>query len=327
MPPGVRPPFPPPPFMPPGMGGMGPPPFSPPPGMVPPAMPPSASLSPPAPGMSPMSVMPPLAMPPPSAPAFVPASNSQGAQPAAVTSVSPAPPLALPNPSLAQTNPSFKKATELKWANANFSPVSLKSSVSVSAPLTVLRCRTRFVHDTRHITSSLSTVRRPRVRLPRNTGVRSELGLKIFCRRIYNPFIVQSARSGSSRRREEGAGGGLPVRPIIHVVSSSFSVRSSHSACLMLFHLLYRPSCFFAQGEGEKLISGARPFLFTSSFRLLLYVGLASILSVFLSHARVWFMIVCTVGRSFSTLYYLDMQRCRNNEKVRLPNSVALTHI
>lgn len=34
------------------------------------------------------------------------------------------PQLTLPNPALAQTLPEFKKPTELKWTDPNFSPVS-----------------------------------------------------------------------------------------------------------------------------------------------------------------------------------------------------------
>jgi len=106
VPPGARPPFPPPPFLPPGV--------SPPPGFTPPA----------------------TTVTPPAAPTFVPASS--GALPSTNTTpgsgssalpisttpaISASPPeLKLPNPALAQTNTSFKKSTELKWSDPNFSP-------------------------------------------------------------------------------------------------------------------------------------------------------------------------------------------------------------
>ncbi|OBZ69287.1 hypothetical protein A0H81_10885, partial [Grifola frondosa] len=71
----------------------------------PPIPPPPASASPPS--------------APPSAPTFVPASTvSAPAPPAQPAEI---PPLSLPNPSLAQTNPPFKKATDLKWSDPNFS--------------------------------------------------------------------------------------------------------------------------------------------------------------------------------------------------------------
>lgn len=96
--PGARPPFPPPPFGHPGMPG-----FSPPPGMTPPI--PSASMSPPPP------------------PTFVPAASTNIST--STASVQSAPlELKLPDPSLAQTNPPFKKATDLKWSDPNFSPVN-----------------------------------------------------------------------------------------------------------------------------------------------------------------------------------------------------------
>lgn len=94
---GIRPPFPPP-FLPPGA----PPTFVPPVGIPPPAQ--STSVSPP----------PPIPGPPPAHP--LPTFN--------VGNI-PHPPaeLSLPNPGLSQTNPPFKKSTELKWSDANFSPV------------------------------------------------------------------------------------------------------------------------------------------------------------------------------------------------------------
>ncbi|KAF8886864.1 hypothetical protein CPB84DRAFT_1749847 [Gymnopilus junonius] len=131
------PPFPPgaPPF-PPG-GPMGRPPFPPPPFMPPPGM------SPPGP---PGAFSPPNPLPPPQ---FVPAQNPSGppvtapapALPPHAPSGSQAPPapshpeplrrqeprvrqpvLTLPNGVTSQTNPEFKKATDLKFKDANFSP-------------------------------------------------------------------------------------------------------------------------------------------------------------------------------------------------------------
>ncbi len=152
-PPGVRPPFPPP-FLPPGMPLPGAPPtaFSPPPGMFPPGV-----HVPPIPGASPISPPPGVpGAPPPGAPAFVPAiappsqtiqptydqqqhqhqhqhqqqpqQQQQAQQP--VSTVPPTP-LVLPDPSLAQVNPTFKKATVLKWSDANFSPVRCCTPLSL----------------------------------------------------------------------------------------------------------------------------------------------------------------------------------------------------
>ncbi|KAF6747022.1 hypothetical protein DFP72DRAFT_822298 [Ephemerocybe angulata] len=136
MPPGMSPPLPGPPGMgapPPGMSPMGGPPMGP-PGMSPPM---GMSGMPP-PGMA-MGGLPPRPGPPPT-PTFVPAQQSQGQQssqpsqqPSQPESQGQAqgqetiPPLTLPNPSLKQKNPEFKKATELKWNDANFSPEERRS--------------------------------------------------------------------------------------------------------------------------------------------------------------------------------------------------------
>ncbi|PPR01752.1 hypothetical protein CVT24_001815 [Panaeolus cyanescens] len=143
-PPGFMPPFPPggpppPGFVPPpGMPGVPPipgrPPFMPPP-FLPPGVPPPPGFTPPPgaiPGVPPM----PAAAPPPT---FVPASKPPagptppvGSGPSPTTAAPPVQPkvttqvrqpvLTLPNPSLAQTNPEFKKPTDLKVKDANFSP-------------------------------------------------------------------------------------------------------------------------------------------------------------------------------------------------------------
>ncbi|GBE90211.1 hypothetical protein SCP_1900600 [Sparassis crispa] len=110
---GMRPPFPPPSFLPPGVV-----PSFPPSGATPPTMP----VTPVAPGSS---VSPPpllrvsgvSALPAVATPAAVP-------QPVSTTP----PPLTLPHPSLAQTNPPFKKATVLKWSDANFAPEEKRAS-------------------------------------------------------------------------------------------------------------------------------------------------------------------------------------------------------
>ncbi|KAI0748755.1 hypothetical protein C8Q80DRAFT_1319375 [Daedaleopsis nitida] len=120
-PPGVRPPFPPP-FMP-GVPppGLPPPGFSPPPGVLPPGMP-----MPPVPGASPHPPGMPGA-PAPSAPAPAAAAAQPVAPPQQPSSSVPPPPLVLPNPQLAQVNPSFKKGTNLKWSDPNFSPEESRS--------------------------------------------------------------------------------------------------------------------------------------------------------------------------------------------------------
>ncbi|KXN93325.1 hypothetical protein AN958_00249, partial [Leucoagaricus sp. SymC.cos] len=158
--PGGLPPGPPPPGFPfpPGFPPGGPPPFPPPPGgarppFPPPFLPPGVT---PPPGFSGFSPPPPSAAgvpgaSPPPPPNFVPATiqplsqqpppggastpqppqppqPSQPQQPSAAPAPgigqgqSKPPQLTLPNPALKQTLPEFKKPTELKWTDANFSP-------------------------------------------------------------------------------------------------------------------------------------------------------------------------------------------------------------
>jgi hypothetical protein len=109
------------------------PPFPPGPGL-PPMQPPGFV---PHPGMPPPSAPTMAAAPPP--PRFVPAQNAQtsAASPSAHSEqIQPSssemqrpevrvrqPVLSLPDPSRSQTNPDFKKATDLKFKDANFSPV------------------------------------------------------------------------------------------------------------------------------------------------------------------------------------------------------------
>ncbi|KAJ7578505.1 hypothetical protein C8J56DRAFT_797331 [Mycena floridula] len=131
-PPGAMPGAPPfPPF--PGMGfPPGPPPpgfpFPPPPGMIP-GMPPPPGFGIPPPGMMP-PMPPPMARGPPN---FVPQQAGASAPPPLAPQPSAEPPKpaepkarptqpTLPNPALKQTNPDFKKPTELKYADANFQP-------------------------------------------------------------------------------------------------------------------------------------------------------------------------------------------------------------
>ena len=135
------PPFPPPPGMslPPGF-----PPFPPPPGMSPPGMP-NTGTPPIIPGATPR---PPSAAATPftpggyaSPPTFVP--QSQQPQQQHQTS---APQLTLPDPSLAQTNPDLKKKTDLKWSDANFSPVSLPRARLLNRTDIQLQEERRAVH-------------------------------------------------------------------------------------------------------------------------------------------------------------------------------------
>lgn len=122
MPPGPPPPgfpMPPPPGMIPPPGGFPPgvPPFQPPfmppvPGMTPPFPPPvPGGPTPPPPARAPVA-------PPPT---FVPASSVSPAS--AVPAAQPI----LPNPALRQTLPEFKKPTDLKYKDPNFSPDEMRS--------------------------------------------------------------------------------------------------------------------------------------------------------------------------------------------------------
>lgn len=156
VPPGMPPPFPgpfpgapfPPPgppgfAMPPGMpapppGMMPPPGFPPPPpGVFPPGMPPPPGVLPPgmAPGLAPPPPPPPsaAARPPPTfvpqqATAAVPSAITTNPQPSSLapSGQHPRQPT-LPDPKFEQTNPPFKKPTELKYDDANFSPEELRA--------------------------------------------------------------------------------------------------------------------------------------------------------------------------------------------------------
>jgi hypothetical protein len=115
----------------------------PPPGLVPPGAPPFPMLPGARPPFPPPSFLPQGASPPPgfippstitttpAALTFVPASSAPSVSasvtpsvPTPMTSAHP-PELKLPNPTLSQSNAPFKKPTELKWADPNFSPVRL----------------------------------------------------------------------------------------------------------------------------------------------------------------------------------------------------------
>ncbi|KAJ3830229.1 hypothetical protein F5878DRAFT_175422 [Lentinula raphanica] len=127
----IPPGFPPPPgMMPPGA-------FPPPPGMIPPGVPGALGrpLMPPAPTFVPQqqgsaSPPPPVVTSPPP-----PTNGTFATPPPPSSSVTPIPPPAakqpsiptLPNPSLKQTNPPFKKPTELKYQDANFSPEEIRA--------------------------------------------------------------------------------------------------------------------------------------------------------------------------------------------------------
>ncbi|ESK89021.1 zinc finger protein 207 [Moniliophthora roreri MCA 2997] len=151
-PPGIvpgQPPF----FPPPGIPGF--PPGPPPPGFaMPPGFPPPPGMMPPPPGLfagSPPPVTPgappraPMAPPPnfvpqqhssASPPPYPPGNFATPTPPSASLSVTPAAATpsgqgssqpTLPKPELKQTNPPFKKPTELKYQDANFSPEELRA--------------------------------------------------------------------------------------------------------------------------------------------------------------------------------------------------------
>lgn len=128
-PPGARPPFPPP-FLPPGAT---PPPGFPPPGFTPPPGVPGAS-PPPPPNFVPAALQTTSTSTIPPPPFGVASTSGANTPPGSATSSNPAtqsqgqskpPALTLPNPALAQTLPEFKKPTELKWSDPNFSPVCI----------------------------------------------------------------------------------------------------------------------------------------------------------------------------------------------------------
>ncbi|KAJ3801793.1 hypothetical protein GGU11DRAFT_813826 [Lentinula aff. detonsa] len=145
LPPGPPPPgFPiPPGFPPPPLGMMPPGAFPPPPvGMLPPgASAPGRPLMLPPPTFVPQQQD--SASPPPirNTPMLPPTNGSFAPHPPPSTSVTPIlPPAAeqpsqhtLPNPSLKQTNPPFKKPTELKYQDANFCPASIFNKEEIRA--------------------------------------------------------------------------------------------------------------------------------------------------------------------------------------------------
>ncbi|EEB98826.1 hypothetical protein MPER_01602 [Moniliophthora perniciosa FA553] len=143
-PPGASPP---PPFMPPPPGFAMPPGFPPPPGMMPPPGLFAGSPPPGIPGAHPRAPMapapnfipqqhssaspPPVGIPPSPYPPGnfatpTPPSASLSATPAAATSGQGSSQPTLPKPELKQTNPPFKKPTELKYQDANFAPLTLQ---------------------------------------------------------------------------------------------------------------------------------------------------------------------------------------------------------
>jgi len=168
--------------LPPGFPPAGSPPFPPgapgrPPFAVPPFMPPGAS---PGPGGFPIPPMQGMGSPPAPPPQFVPAQIPQNSLPMPPPAASPtAPPqsqlqtppthsqpnegrghlgtprregqvrkpvLTLPNPSLAQTNAEFKKPTDLKVKDANFSPVCCLSFLSSPKLNLFLQDEHRAIH-------------------------------------------------------------------------------------------------------------------------------------------------------------------------------------
>jgi hypothetical protein len=115
-------------------------------------MPPEAG-----PGILPPAIPIPSTAPPP--PRFVPAQLQGSASPPASsnqTQQAPAtlsevqvrrPVLTLPDPSRAQTNPDFKKPTDLKFKDANFSPVSPSSSLfTIHLDISCLQDERRAIH-------------------------------------------------------------------------------------------------------------------------------------------------------------------------------------
>lgn len=97
----------------------------PPPGMLPPGMPfpPGASHPPlPPPTFVPASSGSPFP-PTPANGTPTPAPPAAGPPQPPLTAPSPPPPLVLPNPALEQKYGPFKKKTDLKYADPNFSPV------------------------------------------------------------------------------------------------------------------------------------------------------------------------------------------------------------
>jgi len=100
-----------------------PPPFLP-PGMSSPGGPPGVFSPPPPPKFVPAQTNP--SQPPPTSPPVPPTSKdrSEPAVPRPEERVR-QPVLILPNQAMSQTNPDFKKATELKVKDANFSPVTI----------------------------------------------------------------------------------------------------------------------------------------------------------------------------------------------------------
>ena len=209
-PPGVRPPFPPP-FLPPGMAPPGMPGFPPPPGAGLPIPPiPGASMSPP-PGLPAPPGMPSTPIPPPSN-AIPPPNHLQN------PSSSPPPPLMLPDPTMAQVNPPFKKGTILKWADANFSPVSDDAYGWCTNEANIL-CRKRRGQGPLVTTLLSPLTDQCPVFHPRRCAARSERALRISCRSDARRWVwgaiaeeVRHRRNNTKRLRGERADAS-PVRP------------------------------------------------------------------------------------------------------------------
>ncbi|KAJ4495043.1 hypothetical protein C8J55DRAFT_498231 [Lentinula edodes] len=108
-----------------------------PPGMIPPGAPgiPGRPLMPPPPTFVPQQQGSASPQPPRDTLATPPTNGSFATPPPPSSSATPIPPPiaeqsshpTLPNPSLKQTNPSFKKPTELKYQDANFSPEEIRA--------------------------------------------------------------------------------------------------------------------------------------------------------------------------------------------------------
>lgn len=249
MPPGMpMPPFPPPPGMalPPGF-----PPFPPPPGMSPPGMP-YMGTPPMIPGATPR---PPSAAATPfapggyaSPPTFVPQSQQpqhqqQQQQPSA-------PQLTLPDPSLAQTNPDLKKKTDLKWSDANFSPVSPSSFCLIEPCLMCWLCRRRgapFIRNTTPLRTRPRLLQNRRLMVHRSRRrsreARSGPGPRTSSKSTRPWRISPSPHSELTRRSF------LPVLLILRLLSLVHTCKPSNGAASSLSYvpmLLCKGRCWFA---------------------------------------------------------------------------------
>lgn len=136
----------------------------------------------PASGVPPPSASPPGSLPPPSGapglgarPQSIPPTGQQA------SSVPAKPPI--PNPTLKQENPEIKKGQLLKYADANYSPVSFSAVDAVC--ILICSYRRRIVHMT------LSTTCRPRMhKRRRNHEGKSGPAQKISCNYVRTSSVT-----------------------------------------------------------------------------------------------------------------------------------------